>query len=66
MCRDKSRLIIRVLEKKKLGIIKIALSSKYRTQELCIGFIDDINFNIDRSNTQQRIQEILPIYNEYY
>jgi len=41
-----------VLEKKELGIMIIAPLSDYSTKEMCVGFVDDINFNIDRPNAQ--------------
>ena len=38
--------------------------SNYNTQEIYVGFVGNINFNTDRPNIQQKIQEILSIYNK--
>ena len=43
-----------------------SLLSKVKIQELCVGFVNDIDFTIAGDNFQQRMQEILNIYLNLY
>jgi len=65
-CRDTLGLVIRVPEKQELGIMIRAPILQKQTQELAIRFIDDINFNSNRNNIQEKIQIILNIYLRSY
>ena len=43
-----------------------ALISKFALQELCIGFVNDINFTSARIDYKMNMQEILDMYSTLY
>ena len=55
MCRDKSGLIIRVPKKEELGVIIKASIRNNQLQELLIRFVDNIDFNTDGENVQEKM-----------
>ena len=56
MCRDIPCLIIKQLEKEKLGIIFKVLSNKKTEQYVSVSFVDDTNFITEGNEYDRKMQ----------
>ena len=66
MCRDVSCIIIKVIEKKGLGVKFENKANGETNQCVAVAFVDDTDFMTDGENATQQMQEILQIYDRYY
>ena len=55
MCHNKSYLIIYKIENKNLRIIVESPITKQKQQRAAVAFVNDTDFTISSSNTQQKI-----------
>jgi len=62
ICQDISCLIIKEIEKKNLGIIFRSNVSNEMEQCISVSFVNDNDLVIDRENAEEKIQEIIDIY----
>ena len=66
MYKDVSYLIIKQIEKEKLGIKIKSVISNEQQQYVSISFVNNMNLFTDSSNTKLKIQQIINICDKLY
>jgi len=66
MCRDISSLIIKQIENENLGIIFQSPVKEVQEQSVSVSFVDDTDFIAEGHQYQQKMQQIINIYQKYY
>ena len=66
LCRDISCLIIREIERKRLGMFIESNVTKTAIQRVLVAFVDDADLVTDRDNAERKMRKMAVLYNDLY